>query len=620
MRFILKISWIAMLILFVTGCRSATDSLVQEATEEGEPIGGGETAVVTQVPEETPAASAFTPGGQSIDDFFETSYSALLLRDPELLTEVGLDELYNIQEAKLTDISDAYIRETQSLERAILDELHTFDRSTLTPEQQLSYDVYEYFLEDRVRSHQFMYHNYPVTFFITSVQFQTQFFFTDLQPLTSKKEAEDYVARLTQVDTKFDQLIEGLDIRREMEIIPPKFVFQWTLPAIRQIADASAQETVFFTNFAEKIEEIEALSDEEKETLKTEAAEAIAASVIPAYQALETYLVELEQLATTDEGVWKLPDGENYYNYTLQHHTTTTLSADEIHQMGLEDLERIQAEMRLIFDELGYPQNESLSTLYGRVAQDSGFLSGQAILQEYEAIIDHAEQNVGDVFDLTPKADVVVIGVQNGGYYVRPSVDGSRPGAFYASAFGSEPRFAMPTLAYHEAIPGHHFQLAIMQELPDLPTFRKGASFTGYVEGWALYAERLAAELGFYDDDPYGDLGRLQAEAFRAARLVVDTGIHSEGWTFDEAVDYMVAETGLPQRMVQGQIARYIVWPGQATAYKIGMIKFVELRQEAEEQLGEQFDIKAFHNVVIGQGSLPLNVLEREVQNYISEQ
>jgi uncharacterized protein (DUF885 family) len=258
-----------------------------------------------------------------------------------------------------------------------------------------------------------------------------------------------------------------------------------------------------------------------------------------------------------------------------------------------------------------------LPTLYGRVAGDSGLLSGDEIVAGYEAIIAEAAANVGEAFDLVPQADVIVIGGQSGGYYIPPAVDGSRPGAFYAVAVGSETRFSMPTLAYHEAIPGHHFQIAIQQELEGLPSFRNGETFTAYVEGWALYAELLASELGFYEDDPYGNLGRLQGEAFRAARLVVDTGIHAQGWTFEEAVNYMEENTGLPRRMVEGQIARYIVWPGQATAYKIGMIKILALRQKAMDELGAAFDLKEFHNIVLSNGSVPLDILERIVDDHI---
>lgn len=606
---------ISIFLLLIAGCSTGaveTDEGIEAETSESTSVDVEEATAVS--PTSPPSAPI---EDESIDQFFETSYRSLLMRDPELITEVGLDALYGTPGNQLTDISDAYIRETQALEVAILEQLRRYDRGALTPEQQLSYDIYEFYLADRVAGHPFMYHNYPVTFFITSVPSQIETFFTDLQPVTTQQEAANYVIRLSQIDTKFEQLLAGLEIREEMNIIPPRFVFQWTLPAIREIANGSPRSTFYYTAFAEKVNNIAEISEAEKSELLETAVQEIEQTVIPAYSELLDYLVELEKKATTEDGVWKLPDGEAFYNYTLSHHTTTDLSVDEIHELGMQDLERIQAEMRAIFDDLGYP-DESLTSLYGRVAQESGFLSGNAILEEYEAIIEEAEQNVGDAFDLVPQADVVVIGVESGGYYIRPAVDGSRPGAFYASAFGTEPRFAMPTLAYHEAIPGHHFQLAIMQELPNLPSFRNGASFTAYVEGWALYAEFLASELGFYEDDPLGDLGRLQAEAFRAARLVVDTGVHAKQWTFNEAVDYMVENTGLPQRMVQGQIARYIVWPGQATAYKIGMIQILDLRQQAMDELGDGFDLKAFHNVVIGQGSLPLEILEAAVEEYIA--
>jgi uncharacterized protein (DUF885 family) len=272
--------------------------------------------------------------------------------------------------------------------------------------------------------------------------------------------------------------------------------------------------------------------------------------------------------------------------------------------------------MREIFDQLGYPQDESIPALFTRVAQDSGYASGAEIVQGYEDIISAADQNITSVFDLRPSIGVIVVGGPTGGYYNPPAVDGSRPGMFYAQNTGRVPKYSMPTLAYHEAIPGHHTQIAIAQQL-DLPSFRKGSDFTAYVEGWALYAERLAYELGFYDGDPYGNLGRLQAEAFRAARLVVDTGLHAKKWTFAQAVDFMVENTGMSENMMQGEVSRYISLPGQATAYYIGFTKILELRQLAMDKLGDQFDLKEFHNVILGNGAMPLDILEQVVNNYI---
>jgi uncharacterized protein (DUF885 family) len=243
-------------------------------------------------------------------------------------------------------------------------------------------------------------------------------------------------------------------------------------------------------------------------------------------------------------------------------------------------------------------------------------VTGNQIVTEYERLIETAEQELSVAFDLLPSADVVVIGGPTGGYYSPPAVDGSRPGAFYARAVGTEPRFGMPTLAYHEAIPGRHFQVAIALE-SDLPSFRKGATFTAYIEGWALYAERLAWEMGFYEADPYGNLGRLQGEAFRAARLVVDTGIHAKRWSYDQAVQFMLDNTGLSRGSMEFEVSRYATWPGQATAYMIGMLKILELRQRAMDQLGDEFEIKEFHNLVLGNGSLPLSILEQAVDEYI---
>jgi uncharacterized protein (DUF885 family) len=383
------------------------------------------------------------------------------------------------------------------------------------------------------------------------------------------------------------------------------------------MAKSDADETPFYTAFEEKLRALDNVSTADKEVLLKDALSAIKKSVLPGFDALADLAEKQQRQATDAIGVSKFPNGEAYYAYLLRHYTTTDLTADEIHELGKQDLTRIQAEMRVLFDKLGYPEDESLPSLYDRVAKDSGYLQGEAILREYETIIEVVKQGIAPVFDLQPKANVEVIGVPNGGYYLHPAADGSRPGAFYVSNTGSEPRFGMPTLAYHEAIPDHHQQIAIAQELP-LPFFRKDMGFLGYVEGWALYAERLAWELGFYENDPYGDLGRLQAEAFRAARLVVDTGIHIKGWTFDQAVDYMLQNTDMSREAVESQIWRYITWPGQATAYKIGMIEILEQRQRAMDTLGDDFDLKAFHNVVLGNGSVPLELLGRLVDDYIA--
>jgi uncharacterized protein (DUF885 family) len=398
----------------------------------------------------------------------------------------------------------------------------------------------------------------------------------------------------------------------------PLFLVNWIIQELSNISLSDAEATPYYTAFESKISALGEIDAAQKQVLLEQAKQAVISSVIPAYQSLVSYFTHLATVTNNDAGVWKFSDGDSYYSYMLKHHTTTDLTPDQIHQAGLLALERIHAEMRTIFDQLGYPENESLPQLYARVANDGGILYGDAIVSGYQQIISHADQNIASAFDLRPDIGVIVIGGPTGGYYTPPAIDGSRPGMFYAQDTGAQPKFSMPTLAYHEAIPGHHFQLTIAQQL-DLPSIRRGMEFTAFVEGWALYAERLALDLGFYDDDIYGNLGRLQFEAFRAARLVVDTGLHAMQWDFNQAVQFMIENTGMPQAQLQAEVSRYICLPGQATAYYIGYTRIMELRQRAMNQLGDQFDLKEFHNLLLGNGTMPLDVLDAVGNRYIQE-
>jgi uncharacterized protein (DUF885 family) len=571
------------------------------------------------------AAGALTakPDGLEFDDFLEASWRELSLRDPETVLADGMADVYGLESAELTDISDAYIRENFGLYRAVLEALRQYDRATLTSDQQVSYDLYEWYLDDQLRREEFIYYDYPATFFpVTAVHEQLIHFFTDLHPLASKEDAHDYVARLEKVGTKIEQLLEGLELRKDAGIIPPRFANQWALYGVSNLARSDASATPFYLAFEEKVSALELDSAEEQALLES-AERAIDDVVIPAYQSLAEYLQHLEAIAPTGDGLWQFPRGDEYYAYLLRHYTTTGMTADEIHELGKQDLERIHGEMRTIFDELGYPQDESLADLFHRVTTDGSLVSSGDVIGTYESIIDEANQNLDAAFDIRPQADLIVVQSAIKGMYVSGAMDGSRPGAFHAGPGDTqEAYYAMPTLAYHEAIPGHHFQISLAQE-SDLPSFRNSVSFLGYTEGWALYAEQLASELGWYEDDPYGDLGRLQAEAFRAARLVVDTGIHAKRWTFDQALAYFVENTGYESGGPVDpsiQIARYIVWPGQSTAYKIGMMQMLELRQKAVDGLDDQFDLKAFHNVVLSNGSMPLELLERLVDTYIERE
>lgn len=577
-----------------------------------------EPTLIPMVTVAQPPVSDLSSGldGLDFDTFVEQSSRRLLSRDPETALELGLSQLYDLPTDQLTDISDEYIRQTQGLESGILTILRRYGRSSLTPAQQLTYDIYLWYLADRVDGHAFMYDDYPINPTVFSVHLDLLQWFTDLRPVTNLQEAQDYINCLSQVDRKFAQLIDGLQRREANGVLLPGFLINYIQGGLKEIATSPAEQTPYFSAFQRKIDLLSDLSTIDKESLLSSAQQAITNSVLPAYQALVRYFEHLQTVATNDPGVWKFPNGEEYYAYLLKHYTSTDMSAEQIHALGLQALDRIHDDMRKIFDQLGYPKNESIPQLYDRVSADSGIYSADEIIQGYEDIITEIDQQVNRVFDLRPSIGVIVVGDPIGGYYIPPAVDGSRPGMFYAQNTGYVARYSMPTLAYHEAIPGHHTQLAIAQQL-DLPAFRRWVDFPAYTEGWALYAEHLAFEMGMYDHDPYGDLGRLQAEAFRSSRLVVDTGLHAKHWTFDQALNFMVENTGMPENMLEAEVSRYISIPGQATAYYIGYTRIMELRQQAMEELDDKFDYKDYHNIMLGNGAMPLDILERVIDDYI---
>jgi uncharacterized protein (DUF885 family)/metal-dependent hydrolase (beta-lactamase superfamily II) len=565
------------------------------------------------------------------DEFLDDSYMQLLLRSPEAITAMGLSEDLGQRNDRLDNLSDAYLRETQALESSVLDLLRGFDRDTLSSEQALSYDLYEWYLDSRVRGHNFAYHDYPLHHFIRSYHYNVDGLFTEIHPLESARDVEDYIARLSLVDDQVDQLMEGLELREDLGVIPPRFIVNLARESLTEYlsldstgspADA-ARRLHMYTRLDEALDQLTGLSPELAQGFRQAALREIEASLIPAFLALNDHLDHLATIATHDAGAWKLPDGEEYYAYMLRLETSTDLTPAEIHEIGLEEVARIQAEMREVLLGLGYPKEDGFRELMDRAVSDGGWfdISTQAGKDQYiaaiEAAIDRAEQAADAVFELRPTGKVVVIGGPTGGYYVPGAPDGSRPGSYHVSLEGQwRPRYSMPTVAYHETAPGHHFQIAIAQDL-DLPFPRRDIRFTAYTEGWAMYAERLAWELGLYEDDPYGNLGRLQYELLRAVRLVTDTGIHAMRWSREQAQAYMDQAMGAQPGRFSYEVDRYVVLPAQATAYKIGMLKILELRQRAMDRLGDEFDIKQFHNVVLGNGSLPLGLLERVVDEYI---
>jgi uncharacterized protein (DUF885 family) len=471
--------------------------------------------------------------GLSLDDFYTTSIGWLVQRSPETLIWRSLMDIYPQSTAQLDNLSDDYQRETFELYQVALDALRGYDRSILDADGQLNYDLYEWYLRDVVDRLPFIYHDFPATYGIFGTARGTEQLFTEVHPIDSLQDARDYVARLGLIEQKFAQLEDHLDLQQQNGIVEPALTMQVAINQVSAMASMNAIDSPYYTALVGKMTGQPDISDAQLNELANEALTMINGGVRRAYQSLLAKMQDLLSNAPAQIGVGQYPNGDAWYDYALRHHTTSDLSAAEIHQLGLDELVRIRAQMQEIFvNELGYDPNLTLPQYFSLVTQDGGIIPAANVKATYEAIIDQAELDIGDAFDIFPSADVVVIGVPFGGYYIGPSADGSRPGAFYAGTQNNEPWFQMRSLAYHEAIPGHHTQIAIGID-QNLPVARVVQRSTGFIEGWALYAERLAWELGWHDGDPYSNLGRLQYEALRASRLAMDTGIHSLGWSFD---------------------------------------------------------------------------------------
>ncbi len=555
--------------------------------------------------------------GLELADFYDKSYEALSYRSPETIIWQGVTSVFPLDSVGLDDWSEDYRRETIAMYAVVLDALRTYDTSGLTNDEKLTFDFYGWYLADVVERLDFFYYDFVTAFNVFGVQSRTQRLFTDIHPLATRQDAEDYVTRLNAVLAKFRQVVDHLTSQSGAGIIEPRLTMDVSIGGLGAIADAQASNVPYYTALRDKIDDIAGLDAADRQALLDSALTATANSVIPAHRELRQALQGLRANAPAAIGVGQYPRGPEYYAYILRHHTTTDLTAAEIHELGLAELQRIHAEMRVIFDELGYPQNETLAQSFARVAADGGIIPAPDVRTTYEQIIAAAELELPAAFDVFPSADVVVADDRFGGFYIAPSFDGTRPGVFYAGTTFDQPWFQMPSLAYHESVPGHHTQIAIAMDAETL-AFRKTLRFTAFSEGWALYAERLARELGWYDNDPYGNLGRLQYEALRAARLVVDTGIHSLGWSFETAVRFNQDNVGWSRGSSEGAAARYSVIPGQATAYMIGMLHILAARQRAIDELGDAFDLREFHRVVLLSGGIPLALLDGVVDRYIA--
>jgi uncharacterized protein (DUF885 family) len=565
--------------------------------------------------------------------YMDRALVKVAFRNPETLTSLGFLESMGIKghNAHLDDVHPDRTVELFADLKAFAEGLHQYDDESLDESQRLTKDIALYLTGMVEDFEAYRFHNYPANQ-MSGIQSAFPSFMDAQHQVNTMEDAEHYLSRMSELPRKHEQYLLGLRIREERDIIPPRFVIERILEEMRNFVATPAQENILYTGLAEKLEEAEDIDEAQAADVLQRAEASINENVYPAYETFINYFGELESKAGDDHGVWHLPDGDAVYRLALRFFTTTSYTADEIHAIGLAEVDRIQAEMLEILKLEGVDVSEGFTAAIEAYSERPEFYyedsdeGRQQILDDYQVMLDELDAGLDDAFNIRPKAGVEVVRVPEfrektapGAYYQQPALDGTRPGRFFANLYDikATPKYGMRTLAVHEGIPGHHFQIAIAMELEGVPLIRRFGFFTAYVEGWALYAERVAYELGLMPTN--GDnIGRLMAELFRGVRLVVDTGIHHKRWTREEAIEYMLANTGMAESDVISEIERYIVLPGQATAYKVGMMKILELREKAMNELGDRFDLRDFHDVVLKNGAVPLDILERIVDDYIA--
>ena len=579
---------------------------------------------------ETSSVAANQSEQQRLASFFADAMRDRLVLDPENAENLGDHSRNN----EWNDRSDSATDKKVALYKAQLEKLKAFDFDALSETDQISYRLFEYETARFVTQDKWRRYSYSIspmrgmhTGMVTHL--------ANVHRFTSEADAKAYITRLEKSGSLITNIITEMQAKEKDGILPPRFAYPRVIGATKNVIkgapfDDSGVASDLLTTFTQKLAKLD-LADDVKTSLLEQANAALVENVKPAYLSLIAELERQNVVATTDDGVWKFPDGEAYYQSRLNNFTTTNLTADEIHNIGLDNVKRIHTAMREIMKTVGF--EGSLQDFFEFTRTDAQFFKpdteqGRA---EYLALatsmIDIMRAKAPEFFDLMPKAPMEVRAVEKfrensagKAFYSRSSPDGSRPGYFYANLGNMKdmPLYQLEALAYHEGIPGHHFQIAISMELEGVPLFQRTGRYTAYSEGWGLYTEELGKDMGFYAD-PYSDFGRLAMELWRACRLVVDTGLHSKRWTREEAIDYLLVNTPNPKGDSTNAIERYIVMPGQATAYMIGKLKIMELRQHSMDELGESFSFSEFHNIILKDGAVPLNIMEEKVKRWIDQ-
>jgi len=567
---------------------------------------------------------------EKANQFFENSFQTSLDRSPMMQAYLGIKK----DNDKWNDISEEYEAEGLEILKTQLSFLSdSINENSLNHQAKISYQLFKEDAQNEIDDWQWRNHNFPINQMF-GPHTQVPSLLMNMHQITEVSDANAYVARIKTVPVLFDQLITNIKVREENGIMPPKFIFSRVLEAANNVITGAPFDNgspcPLLVDFENKVGSLD-IDDKEKDALISDAKAALVTSLKPAYEKLITFMSEMESRANDNNGIWDTPDGDKYYNVALKRTTTTDLTAEQIHNTGLKEVARIHEEMRVIMKQVGFDGN--LQEFFTFMQEDPQFYYSnddegrQAYLDRATEVIDDMKGRLDELFITKPKADIIVKRVEEfrekaagKAFYQSAAIDGSRPGTYYANLadMRNMNKFELESLAYHEGIPGHHMDRSIAQELQGIPKFRKFGGYTAYIEGWGLYSELIPKEMGLYQD-PYSDYGRLSAELWRACRLVVDTGIHYKKWSREEAIDYYMNNTSNSPRDCERMVERHFVMPSQATAYKVGMLKILELRQKSKDALGEAFDIKEFHEVVLTSGAVPLNVLEELVDEYINK-
>lgn len=563
--------------------------------------------------------------------------------DPELRSMLGLTGgAAGDLSDRLTDVSLPRRQVLRDELDGYLAEVEAWDRDALTGQERWSHDLVTWYLENQV---DLMSYDWSPAWLpssagvyavdqLFSIPVHLPQFMDHHHAVADTHDAERYIVRLRAIETKLDQVRANFDLQAGQGVVPPEVALAGAAEQIRTLLEPAPAQSAFVRALDRKLAGLDGLPDARREALMQSAIEAVARHVNPGYERLLARIDQEIARAPGNHGVWALPDGAAYYEAALRWNTSTDLGPDTIHQVGLDEVARIEREMDALLDAQGIGPG-TLAERIAKLARDPryGYPDSDAgrgeLLADVRGLLDRLAPRLAEAFARVPARPVQVLRVppraedtSPGGYYYPPALDGSRPGTFFINLgnMAAHTRWNLPTLVYHEASPGHHFQIALAQTLEDLPLLRRSLNPSAFTEGWALYAEQLAAELGVYDDEPLGELGRFQSEMFRAVRLVVDTGLHHKRWSPARAEAYLHEKTGIPVEEARTEINRYLVQPGQACSYKVGHLKMVELRERAKARLGDGFDLRAFHEVVLGNGALPLRVLEQVVEEWIATQ